>query len=57
MDGEKPMKAPKPYQSVLGITAVAAISSWPPTAFILAAMAMALLVAAYLYWLERKRAL
>ncbi|MCY4134038.1 MAG: hypothetical protein OXG30_03890 [bacterium] len=50
------MKAPipKPYQSVLGITAVSAASVWPPTPFVWAAIAMTLVVAAYLYRLEKK---
>ncbi len=45
---------PKPYQSLLGIVAVATVSSWPPSLFILAAIAMALLVAAYLYRLDAR---
>ena len=51
------MKAPKPkpYQSVLAITAGAAVASWPPTPFIWTAMAASLLVAAYLYRLQNQR--
>ena len=45
---------PKPYQSLLGIVAVATVSSWPPTPFILIAIAMTLLVAAYLYRLDAR---
>ena len=50
------MRVPKPkaYQSLLGIVAVATASSWPPTPFILIAIAVTLLVAAYLYRLEAR---
>jgi asparagine N-glycosylation enzyme membrane subunit Stt3 len=52
---------PKAYQSLLGIVAVATISSWPPTPFILTVLAVSALVAVYLYRLEtrskRRRAL
>ena len=51
------MNAPKPkaYLSVLAITAGSATATWPPTPFIWAAIAGAVLVADYLYRLENRR--